>query len=128
MEPLLDAGGCLFTDNWYTSVNLAVKLLTRKTHLVGTMRANRKNNSPAVVGAKLKKGEIKSEQSDNGVTLLKWKDKRDVMVLSTCHKDAMVEVTRRHGEPVKKPEIVVSYKRVRPSLIFRIKLTHILRT
>lgn len=111
MAPLLDSGRCLFTDNWYTSVNLAVKLLMRNTHLVGTLRSNRKNNAPDVVGAKLKRGEVKAQQSDNGVTLCKWRDKRDVLVLSTCHKDSMVEVTRRHGEPVMKPEIIVSYNK-----------------
>lgn len=88
-----------------------MKLLMRNTHLVGTVRANQKKNAPEVVAAKLKKGESKAQQSNNGVTLLKWKDKRDVMVLRTCHTDSMVEVTRQHGDPVMKPEIIVSYNK-----------------
>lgn len=51
MEPYLDKGRCLFIDNWYTSIDLAEKLLDRKTHVVGTLRANRKIN-PAEVTKK----------------------------------------------------------------------------
>ena len=42
MEGLLDKGRCLFVDNWYTSVSLAEKLIQRRTHLVGTIRKNRR--------------------------------------------------------------------------------------
>jgi len=39
-------------------VSLAERLLERKTHLVGTMRKNRKGLPLEVVKAKIKKGEI----------------------------------------------------------------------
>lgn len=42
MDNLLDKGRTLCTDNYYTSVTLALALLNRKTHLLGTLRANRK--------------------------------------------------------------------------------------
>ena len=42
MDGLLDRGRTLYTDNWYTSVVLAKKLLQRKTNLVGTVRKNRR--------------------------------------------------------------------------------------
>lgn len=44
MEGLLDCGRTLYTDNWYTSVSLAETLLRRRTHLVGTLRTNRKKS------------------------------------------------------------------------------------
>lgn len=34
MEPYLNEGKCLFVDNWYTSIDLAEKLLDRNTHVV----------------------------------------------------------------------------------------------
>lgn len=36
----LNFGRTIYTDNWYTSVNLAHKLLEQSTHLVGTLSAN----------------------------------------------------------------------------------------
>jgi len=41
-EPYLNAGRTICTDNYYTSVPLARKLLQSETHLIGTLRANRK--------------------------------------------------------------------------------------
>jgi hypothetical protein len=49
-------GRTIYMDNWYTSVNLAHKLLEQNTHLVGTLRANIKQNPKDVVQKKLKKG------------------------------------------------------------------------
>ncbi|KAJ8938122.1 hypothetical protein NQ314_011596 [Rhamnusium bicolor] len=85
MIHLLDSGRTLFTDNWYTSVGLARKLATRGTHLVGTLRSNRKCNPKNVITASLNRGQIFSMKSDDGITVLKWKDKRDVFMLSTKH-------------------------------------------
>ncbi|KAJ8964381.1 hypothetical protein NQ314_004946 [Rhamnusium bicolor] len=53
MNNLLDSGRTLFTDNWYTSVGLARKLATRGTHLMGTLRSNRKCNPKNVITASL---------------------------------------------------------------------------
>ena len=35
-------GHTLFTENWYTSIDLAEKILVSDTHFVGTVRKNRK--------------------------------------------------------------------------------------
>lgn len=43
-EPYLNFGRVLFVDNWYTNVTLAQKLNEKQTHIVGTLRANRKGN------------------------------------------------------------------------------------
>lgn len=52
---LLNAGRTLYTDNFYTSCVLARVLRKNKTHLIGTLRKNRKHLPKDVVGAKLKK-------------------------------------------------------------------------
>lgn len=41
--------------------------------------------------------------------MMKWRDQRDVLMLSTCHGTGMKEVTQRRGTSVMKPEIVVDY-------------------
>lgn len=38
----MNFGRRIYTDNGYTSVNLAHQLLDNNTHLVGTLRTNRK--------------------------------------------------------------------------------------
>lgn len=108
MQPLLNTGRTLFTDNFYTSVELAHELNRHNTHLVGTLRANRKHNPKAVIDAKLKRGQIKSLQSNTKVIVTKWKDKRDVLFLTTKDTPSMIEVQTKRG-PVTKPSTVVEY-------------------
>lgn len=48
MDGYLDFGRTLVVDNWYTSIDLAQTLLTRKTHITGSLRVNRKLN-PKIV-------------------------------------------------------------------------------
>lgn len=110
MNNLLDKGRTLYTDNYYTSVELAHCLLKRKTYLVGTLRANRKLNPKDVVSKKLLKNEVVAAESDTGVVVLKWKDKRDVLVLSTKHTDKQV-IVRQKGGDVQKPEIIANYNK-----------------
>lgn len=91
-EHLLDCGRSIYVDNYYTSVELTHKLLDRNTHLVGTLRKNRKNNPKDVIDKKLKKGETYSQESNTGVVVTKWQDKRDVLTLSTKHTGEMVKL------------------------------------
>ena len=62
----------------------------------------------------LKKGEVVSTQ-DDGILALKWKDKRDVLLLSTYHDDQMVGKQRRSRateggmEDIEKPLVVEEY-------------------
>jgi hypothetical protein len=55
MQPLLDSGRVLSTDNFYTSASVAHELLARNTHLIDTLRKNRNFNPRPVIDAKLKK-------------------------------------------------------------------------
>ncbi|CAH2008558.1 unnamed protein product [Acanthoscelides obtectus] len=114
-EKLLDTGRMAVTDNYYTSIDLANQLLQRRTHLMGTLRANRRGNPKEVVDAKLKKGEIKAKQVENGISILKWKDKRDVLMLSTYHFNETVTIQIR-GKEIVKPLMVVDYNKGKSSV------------
>lgn len=105
---LLDKGYTLYTDNYYTSVSLAHTLLKRNTHLIGTLRKNRKLNPEPVITEKLNKGGIIARESNTGVVVSKWKDKRDVLFLSTKHGDDMIDVQIR-DKLVQKPKAIVDY-------------------
>ena len=95
MIGLLNEGRTLYVDNFYTSYELAVSFLQQKTHVVGTLRSSKKNMPKEVMDAKLKKGEMISREDENGIVVLKWRDTRDVRMLSTKHKPVFVEVRRR---------------------------------
>ncbi|KAF2905975.1 hypothetical protein ILUMI_00206 [Ignelater luminosus] len=111
MDTLLDTGRTLYTDDYYTSVSLASQLLQRKTHLVGTVRSNRKYNSKSVVNKELKKNEVFAEESGTGIVMLKWRDTHDdVLMLSTQHKVDVVPV-RQRGKEINKPQAVIDYNK-----------------
>nr|CAH7722402.1 unnamed protein product [Callosobruchus chinensis] len=122
-QPVAERGRTLITDNWYTSVNLAETLQTRSTHLIGTLRKNRKNLPKDVVEAKLKKGEIVAKQNKKNVVVMKWQDKRDVLFLSTKHKDDMIEVTHREG-PKRKPAAIIEYNNAKSFIRGQLTLAH----
>ncbi|CAH2003354.1 unnamed protein product [Acanthoscelides obtectus] len=110
MEPLLDQGRTLFTDSFYTSVELAEELLKRKTHLLGTLRVNRKHNPHGVTKAKLRRGDMKYLQhSEKKIIIGKWKDKRDVLFLTTKQVPHLVEIESRGGRRMQKPSTIVDY-------------------
>nr|CAI5865506.1 unnamed protein product [Callosobruchus analis] len=79
----LNQGRTIVTDNYYTSPSLARNLLAKETHLLGTLRKNRRGLPPEVIKAKLKKGEITGKEHKDGFVVAKWKDKRDVTFLTT---------------------------------------------
>ncbi|EYC08312.1 hypothetical protein Y032_0066g3692 [Ancylostoma ceylanicum] len=105
MDSLLDQGRRLFTDNYYTSLPLAEKLVKRKTHMIGTIGKNRKRLPKAITTRKLKQGMIFAQQNRRGVTVLKWRDRRDVLMLSTTHDDSRV------GQG--KPKVVEDYNKAK---------------
>ncbi|XP_022160088.1 piggyBac transposable element-derived protein 4-like [Myzus persicae] len=83
-QKYLNAGRTIITDNFDTSVPLAYELLKNNTHLVGTLRSNRVK-LPEVTKAKLKPNEIVGRENIDGIVIAKWRDKRDVTMLTTRH-------------------------------------------
>lgn len=110
-KDFLDEGRIAVNDNFYTSVPLAKQLLSRRTHSVGTLRKNRKDLPKEVVSAKLKKGEIMGRENEDGIVVSKWKDKRDVLMLSTYHTLDVVNTGRlnRKREEIQKPQCILDY-------------------
>lgn len=108
LDGYLDKGHNLYTDNFYNSVDLTRNLGQRKTYICGTLRSNRKGNPSEVILAKLKKGELAFQSCDD-ITVCKWKDKRDVLVITNKHNVEMVNVRNQNGKISSKPNIVVDY-------------------
>ncbi|CAG4999425.1 unnamed protein product [Parnassius apollo] len=69
----------------------------------------------AVVEAKLEKGESIAMENQRGITVLKWKDKHDVLVLSTKHSNGKRTVLKK-GRAIKKPKIILAYNEAKSSV------------
>jgi hypothetical protein len=71
-------------NNFYNSPALTQRLKSLNVDCVGTLRLNRKDILKMVREKKLKKGEMIAQHS-GPVSVLKWRDKKDVAVVSTYH-------------------------------------------
>lgn len=110
---LLNKGYCVYTDNYYSSPTLFDDLNAEGTLAVGTVRLNRKEMPTALKVTKLKKGEAIFRQRGN-LTAIKWKDKRDVSVLSTIHTGSFYITNRTEratGDPIVIPTCILDYNK-----------------
>ena len=111
MTGLTGEGRSLFMDNYYNSVELATCLLKDSTYVTGTLRPNRKHNPEDLITLKLKKGESAQRWTQGGIYIVKWKDKRDVLVISTEVSGDMVFYETRRGTASSKPLSVQLYNK-----------------
>ena len=87
MQPLLNQGYNMYCDNYYTSPELFNYLFDHGTPACGTVRENRKGYPKAAVnglGKRDARGDYKWIRIER-LLFVKWKDTRDVSVLSTIH-------------------------------------------
>lgn len=110
MRPYLKKGHHLFMDNFYNSVGLSKILLENKTHTTGTLRSNRKLNPTHITSktVKLKKGDHKFARKGS-VYICRWKDKRDVFIITTGVHLVMVTVKNKRGVEIEKPKPIIEY-------------------
>lgn len=111
MEGLTDCGRSLYSymDNYYNSVKLAHTLLANGTYCTGTLRANRKGNPKEITSKKFKIGESVGKYTREGVCVMKWRDRREVLAIISEHTNDLVEVTNRRGEQKLKPMAISIY-------------------
>ncbi|GBM08915.1 PiggyBac transposable element-derived protein 4 [Araneus ventricosus] len=106
---LKNKGYTLTTDNYYTSPELAEILIKCKTDIYGTLRENRKGLPQLIKSSKVKKCEVLAFQKGK-ICLLKWTDKKTILMLSTLHSTSMVTVESKKSKSSKlKPEVVADY-------------------
>lgn len=63
----------------------------------------------------LKKGEFRAKENEDGMTCMKWKDKRDVYLLSTKHSIGFSRTLKRGKETIK-PKIVTDYNNAKAAV------------
>ncbi|KAG8237158.1 hypothetical protein J437_LFUL011207 [Ladona fulva] len=101
-----------FSNNMSSdSVNLASQLKCAKLHCTGTLQKNRRNNPKDVTEAKLRRSEYICRWTDDGICVLKWKDKRDILMISSEHGEKFTSVKSRRGTEREKPNIILEYNK-----------------
>ncbi|XP_025407126.1 piggyBac transposable element-derived protein 4-like, partial [Sipha flava] len=108
MQNYLGKGHTLYMDNFYNSVQLVQHLYNNKITVVGTLRKNRKDNPKEVLNSKLNKGEVSHAQKGN-IHVIKWRNMRDVSMISSKHKLDFENVIDKFGRSKFKPNMVVDY-------------------
>lgn len=109
MKEKMDNGHSLFMDNFYNSVRLTEELLRRKTYVTGTLRIKRKGNPVEVVKKKLKKGELVVQYNSQGICVVKWKDRREILAISSEYTSRIETVTTQRGQAKQKPALISKY-------------------
>ena len=105
VEPYLNKGHRLFMDNFYSSPALYQELYENKTLARGTVRQDRKG-MPAELMTKNTPTYTRGQSTflkHKNITVVRWKDKRDVFALSTFHSNAC------NDELPHKPEMIETY-------------------
>ena len=113
MQPIFKSGYNVTCDNFFTSLDVALRLAKQKCSIVGTVRQNRRE-LPQAATKKQQQHETSlftTTQSES-VTLTSYQCKKhkSVLIMSTLHPD--VEISS-HNNPKKKPETVLFYNKTK---------------
>ncbi|KAJ8968382.1 hypothetical protein NQ314_002332 [Rhamnusium bicolor] len=113
MGDYLNQGRTLVQDNFYNNIELTKTLLSKKTHVVGTLRKRVKYVPKEILTEKgMKKGDIKGKEKER-IVVANWKDKRAVRFITTRYTINTVDSGKknRKSETVFKPEAIVFYNK-----------------
>ena len=106
--PLLEKGRTLWMDNFYNSSALAQRVKNLKTDCVGTLRLRRKYVPQRVQEKKLQKGEL-VDQHSGPVSVLKWRDKKEMMMISSYNGEETRMKRTKCRQEKQKPVLVLDY-------------------
>ncbi|XP_065093400.1 piggyBac transposable element-derived protein 4-like [Ochlerotatus camptorhynchus] len=106
VQPFLDQGREVVVDNFFSSVDLAEKLLERKTYLTGTLRKNKREIPLAFLPSKSRKEHSSLIGHKKRLTLTSYVPKKHkaVLVLSSNPHIRGISFSEKH-----KPNIVLHY-------------------
>lgn len=106
LEPYFNKGHTLYIDNWYTSPILAYTLFDKKTNVCGTVKPTRlyMPTFPKNIDV----GDVKYFSTDRLLTL-RWQDKKEVTMLTSCHTADKKKRVNKRGIEVEKPECIFDY-------------------
>ena len=101
----------MYVDNYYTSPGLFLDLEDRVTYVCGTVRSNWRGLPNG--SRNLEREGTVFKKCKSTMTFVHWKDKRDVVCLSTFHGNSMEDYTTRHRdtEDIQRPSLITEYNK-----------------
>ncbi|KAK6177150.1 hypothetical protein SNE40_015310 [Patella caerulea] len=114
MEKFILSNHQLFCDNFFTSLDLVRDLKDADTYYCGTVRKNRKGLPKSIDEPRLAPGESVKMATDRDIIFCRWKDKRDVYLVSSNNDGSDTEKPRtrhRQDEMIQIPTMVVDYNK-----------------
>ncbi|XP_053545623.1 piggyBac transposable element-derived protein 4-like [Bombina bombina] len=109
--PLLGKGYHLYLDNFYTSVPLFRILYCLDTVACGTIRKNRKGFPKELSDKRLTRGATSALRQEE-LLAVKFRDKKDVLMITTIHDESTIPVTvRGKAEMLRKPVCIKAYNK-----------------
>jgi Transposase IS4 len=107
-------------NNFFTTISLAKRLLEDDTYLIGTLRSNRAGVGNEIREENLHHGEVYGRQNRDVTKLIKWRDKRDVLMISTrpLHLTTVVDSgkTNFQNKRIMKSQVVLDYNKERQGI------------
>jgi len=104
-----DASYHFYCDNFYCHPDLALQFKKFGHDMTGTLKLERKDVPYKFAQAKLKRGQSKGFESEDGVFILKFREKRDVCLLTTKDSLCFRDYTSRKGRKYRKPIALINY-------------------
>jgi hypothetical protein len=104
VEPLVNLGYALRTDIYYNYLSPCSLLTDDGVNVTDTLHLHREHVCQLVKSETLAKGESVAAQC-NGIMVMKWRDKREVSLISTFH-DNTLQTQIMTGIEVSKPKSV----------------------
>ncbi|XP_045466774.1 piggyBac transposable element-derived protein 4-like [Harmonia axyridis] len=107
----------VYFDNYFTSLPLLRQLRAENIHATGTIRKNRIGIPGDFIAHKmLKRGDFDWRMTDDGISCVKWMDKRIVLLASNCENPSETDnVTRKkkngETENISCPKILKNYNK-----------------
>ncbi|KAJ8890138.1 hypothetical protein PR048_009645, partial [Dryococelus australis] len=89
----------VYFENYFTGISLLEDLKAKKIYACGTVNTTRKNLLTLTEDKNMKCGDYDWATSDTGLSMMKWKDKISVYLLSNFHDpENVVEVRRKEKD------------------------------
>ena len=95
-----------YCDSYYCHPNLAIEIKKLSHNITGTIKNTRKDIPFKFASSVVKKGNIKAFSNEEGVCIIKFKDKREIHILSTENSLEFVNHKSQRGRNSKKPSII----------------------
>jgi hypothetical protein len=111
LEGKLGVGHSVYMDNFYNSISLTIFLIEHDTHVTGTLRPNRKGLPMKIKNKKLAQQEKISCYSKNGISVTKWNDRREVIMVSSEHDGEWQEYLTKQNAIKSKPNVILQYNK-----------------